>query len=138
VVGRRAAAALVVLALLAGCGDGDGDDGDRGGGELSAAASTTPATTGPEAATEAFVAGVCGAIATFAPQARAVTEAFRPGDDPATTLVALREGYERLGELHRALVAQVSAVPAPGIEGGEEVKAALLDVYRDTAATSTP
>jgi hypothetical protein len=124
---RRAAALVVTAVLLAGCG-GD-DDAEVTVTEPSTAATSAP----PQASTEAFASGVCGAITTFSGQARALNEALEVSDDPGETVDALVETYGRMATVVDGLVGQVRTTPAPAVEGGEEIKAAVVAAYEDMA-----
>lgn len=129
----RIAAALLAAALLLGACGGD-DDSEDSGGEVTVP-TTTPTTAGPEASTEAFASGVCGAITTFSTQARALNDALEVSDEPLVTLDALLATYTQMESVVDGLLSQVSTVPAPAVDGGEDIKAAVVDAYRDLADT---
>lgn len=124
-------AVLVVVALLAvGCsGDDGGGDGD-GGEAASSTTVTTTATSAPaEEVTGAFLGSACTALATLSSQAVILDQTVAEGDVQVIT-----EAYARTAEVADGLVSQVDTVPAPAVEGGEAIKAAVLAAWEAAAA----
>lgn len=124
---------MAAVLLIAACGGDDDAAPPRSTTTTEIQGSTT--TAGPEASTEAFASGVCGAVTTFGAQAREVNDALEVSDEPLVTLDALVETYTDMGEVVDGLVTQVSTVPAPAVAAGEEIKAAVVAAYQDMADT---